>query len=82
MKDNEVTLDTGVWQDELGKHMRFSVVDLGVAFTLDILPVREDQEADQAAAVIAMATDMEGLIAEALDHAHHCPSCQAEEGHQ
>ena len=73
----EVILDLGIWEDDLGKHMRFSVVELGVSYTLDILPIEEKHAGAQASAVIEMAQSMPDLISEIVDHAHQCgPGCE------
>ena len=64
----DVTLETGVWQDDLGKHMRFAITELGVGITIDMmLPENEEQADDQAVALLAMVVNLPDLMAETLE---------------
>lgn len=70
-----IDMESGVWEDGLGKHLRFSAVDLGVAIAVDLLHVEQVDQDRQATATIALAENLPRLMLEALDRALNCPGC-------
>jgi hypothetical protein len=69
-----VNLDMGVWEDELGKHIRFAITDLGVAITLDLTHETDEQAIeDQAVATMGLLANLPELVQVALEGAGVVP---------
>lgn len=74
-----VNMESGAWEDELGKHLRVAVLDAGVAINIDLLPVEEARQDEQATVLLALVENLLEIVGETLERATNCPRCAAGE---
>jgi hypothetical protein len=62
-------LDAGIWEDDLGKHIRFAVTEHGVAIQIDLLHPGEDDTAveRQVETLLGLMTGLPELVGEVMD---------------